>query len=594
MSTIGNIGPFDDSVEDYTNYLSRVELFFVANSVADDKKVATFLTLAGAKIYALAKRLLSPTNPAEATYDALTKALKDHFKPKTIIIFERYKFYSRRQKNGESIADFVAGIKSLAHSCSFGDQLSDMLRDRFVMGLNNEQTQHALLAESDLTFQRALEVATAREAAYHDAQAMGNQFVNKLFTETAHKSKPNSQPKPKTNTNYKQQHSSSKNKPKSPCTGCGGNHWKNDCPFKDKECYKCKMIGHIQKMCRTPKKFSSKTNVNYTNPTNITTNESGCDSYDYLFNVTGQRSPPITLNLLLINNNVEFEVDTGATKTIISRYTYETVWKKSRPKLLKSTVHLKVYGGSSLRVAGEINVNVQLPAANTKCKHNIVVTEDCGPSLLCRDLLQALQITEVKLSSINKVSSSYSHLLTDFPDLFSPGLGCLTGCTISIDVDTTISPKYCKPRNIPYALRDKVDKELQRLTEENIISPVTFSPWAAAIVPVLKPNGSIRICGDYKLTVNRAARLDTYPIPKLEDLFSKLAGSSLFTKLDMSQAYAQLMLDDASKPYTVINTYRSLFAYNRLCFGNLLSTGDIPAHDGAAAERHTWRMLLSG
>ena len=556
MSTIGNIDPFDDSVEDFTNYLSRVELFFVTNSVANDKKVATFLTLAGAKIYALAKSLLSPTNPAEATYDALTKALKDHFKPKTIIIFERYKFYSRRQKNGESIGDFVAGIKSLAQSCSFGDQLSDMLRDRFVMGLNNEQTQHALLAESDLTFQRALEVATAREAAYHDAQAMGNQFVNKLSTETAtnskSKAKPNSQPK--TNTNYKQQHSSSNNKPKSPCTGCGGNHWKNDCLFKDKECYKCKRIAHIQKMCRTPKKLNSKTNVNYTSPTNatnITTKESGCDSYDYLFNVTGQRSPPITLKLLLNNKNVEFDkgllvvfsmlVDTGATKTIISRYTYETVWKKSRPKLLKSTVHLKVYGGSSLRVAGEINVNVQLPASKTKCKHNIVVTEDRGPSLLGRGLLQALQITEVKLNSINKVSSSYSHLLTDFPDLFSPGFGCLTGCTISIDVDTTISPLYCKPRNVPYALRDKDNKELQRLTEENIISPVTFSPWAAAIVPVLKPNGSIRICGDYKLTVNRAARLDTYPIPKLEDLFSKIAGSSLFTKLDMSQAYAQLM-----------------------------------------------------
>ena len=144
--------------------------------------------------------------------------MKDHFKPKTIIIFERYKFYSRHQKNGESIADFVAGIKSLAHSCSFGDQLSDMLRDRFVMGLNNEQTQHALLAESDLTFQRALEVATAREAAYHDAQAMGNQFVNKLSTNNKSETKSNSQPKPKTNTNYNQQHSSSKNKPKSPCT----------------------------------------------------------------------------------------------------------------------------------------------------------------------------------------------------------------------------------------------------------------------------------------------------------------------------------------------------------------------------------------
>jgi hypothetical protein len=83
---------------------------------------------------------------------------------------------------------------------------------------------------------------------------------------------------------------------------------------------------------------------------------------------------------------------------------------------------------------------------------------------------------------------------------------------------------------------------------------------------VLKQDHSVRICGDYKLTIYRAARLDTYPIPKIEDLFSRLAGGTIFTKLDMSQAYAQLQLDEESKPYTVINTHRGLFAYNRLSF----------------------------
>ena len=84
---------------------------------------------------------------------------------------------------------------------------------------------------------------------------------------------------------------------------------------------------------------------------------------------------------------------------------------------------------------------------------------------------------------------------------------------------------------------------------------------------MLKPNGSVRICSDYKLTLNRALALDTYPIPRLEDLLSSLAGAKHFSKLDMSQAYAQLKLERQSKHYTTINTHRGLFQYSCLPFG---------------------------
>ena len=110
--------------------------------------------------------------------------------------------------------------------------------------------------------------------------------------------------------------------------------------------------------------------------------------------------------------------------------------------------------------------------------------------------------------------------------------------------------------------------ELQNLEKQKIIEPVQFSHWAAPIVPIVKADGhSIRICGDYKTTVNRAAKLDKYPIPRIEDLYAQLSGGKTFSKLDMSQAYLQLPLDEASKEYTVINTHRGLFRYNRLPFG---------------------------
>ena len=105
------------------------------------------------------------------------------------------------------------------------------------------------------------------------------------------------------------------------------------------------------------------------------------------------------------------------------------------------------------------------------------------------------------------------------------------------------------------------------MNEDECISPIASCSWAAPIVPVLKPDESVRICGDYRLAVNRAIKLDRYPLPKPEELFSALAGGKVFSKIDLSQAYAQLCLDESSKKYTTINTHRGLFCYSRLPYG---------------------------
>ena len=107
----------------------------------------------------------------------------------------------------------------------------------------------------------------------------------------------------------------------------------------------------------------------------------------------------------------------------------------------------------------------------------------------------------------------------------------------------------------------------KRLQHEGIIKPVQFAKWAAPVVPILKPDGSVRLCGDFKQTINRYSQLDKYPIPRIEDLYAKLAGGPLFTKLDTSHAYLQLWLDEDSQRFATINTLKGLFQYKRLPFG---------------------------
>ncbi|XP_045105807.1 uncharacterized protein K02A2.6-like [Portunus trituberculatus] len=80
-------------------------------------------------------------------------------------------------------------------------------------------------------------------------------------------------------------------------------------------------------------------------------------------------------------------------------------------------------------------------------------------------------------------------------------------------------------------------------------------------------DNDVRLCGDYKLTVNKAILPDVYPLPTPEDLFSSLRGGIIFTKLDLSHAYNQLVLNDEAKQYLTINTHKGLFRCNRLSFG---------------------------
>ena len=579
MAHVGSISNFDESVEDFDSYCSRIEFYFVANSIKEDKKKAVFVTLLGPKVFSLLQNLISPKTPHDCSYNELVTTLKQHYKPKVVIVYERFKFHTRRQGQGETISDFVAGLKSSARTCDFGDMLDDMLRDRFVVGLLSEDTQRILLTEPDLTFNRAVTVAAARETAESEVREMGRKDfnVNAIQQKSTNFNKSKNVP------------SSTKPKPFKPCYGCGRQHWRKDCPFLNVECFQCHKKGHIKKMCKnfssgnSPQKVQMKRSNSSSQDNHLQRTKSLHTAFveadnsqagksmrdwevyeDFIFQVSSSKPcvDPLVRDVYINGFAIKMEIDTGAARSLMCRAAYDNVPKGYLPDIKQSTVVLHAYGGSPLSVLGEIEVNVSLTAAGPLKVVKIVVVEGTGPCLMGRDLLSALDVQEISINSLSSLD-----VKKKFPDLFAPGLGCYQGHKFSICVDPNVSPKYCSSRSLPYALKPKVEAELIRLEAEGIIVPIEHSEWAAAIVPVLKPDGSVRICGDYKLTVNRAVKLDAYPIPRMEDLFTSLSGGCYFTKLDMSQAYSQLPLDEESQKYTVINTHKGLFQYTRLPFG---------------------------
>lgn len=278
--------------------------------------------------------------------------------------------------------------------------------------------------------------------------------------------------------------------------------------------------------------------------------------------------PPIQRSVIINGTEVHFEVDTGCSVTVLSHKQYVQLRDLAvMPKLETCPIRLKTYTGEKLRVEGMVRVTVT--HRNVSKMLPVIVVAGSGPNLLGRSWLQdlAMEVHTVHQVEATNNNNGLVQVLMKHEAVFKEELGTLKGVKAVIHVDPEAKPKFFKPRSVPYAVRPLVDAELDRLLEAKIIEPVTHSEWAAPIVPILKPGGGVRICGDYKVTVNQASSVEQYPLPRVEDLFAKLSGGDQFSKLDMSHAYLQVVLDEGSKPYVTVNTQRGLYTYNRLPFG---------------------------
>ena len=561
----GRLQEFKPETDSIKAYLERVSLYFAANEVADGKKVPILLSSIGAPIYALLSDLLAPASPGDKSLDDISAALRTHFEPKRSVITERFHFHKRDQAAGESIADFDAALRKLAVHCQFGDNLQETLRDRFVCGLRHEAIQRRLLSESTLTYSKALEVARGMECADKDT---------KSFKSTDPLIKTIGAPPQKSTDRARN------------CYRCGrSNHTPANCKFKDARCLKCKKIGHIAPVCQSPRAEprprqpkqadTPRKQADYQRKKHRTHNvqpdegqssdEPDSSDGDFkLHRVDKQSSDPINVTLWLNGQKLSMEVDTGATFSVISEATRQKVFPNET--LHHSDLVLRTYTDEAMKVKGTLNMRVKYRDQREKLV--LVVVEGNGPSLLGRNWLRYIRLDWNNIFSVRRAKMQPLHsLLQRHQPLFSKELGKIHPFTASLHIKPDATPRFFKPRPVPFAIKDAISQELKRLKQQGTISPVTHSQWATPIVPVPKKDGKFRICGDYKVTVNQVLTVEEYPLPTPEELFSTLSGGKIFSKLDLSQAYLQLPVNEESKPYLTINTHQGLFVYNRLPFG---------------------------
>ncbi|XP_030286082.1 uncharacterized protein K02A2.6-like [Sparus aurata] len=265
--------------------------------------------------------------------------------------------------------------------------------------------------------------------------------------------------------------------------------------------------------------------------------------------------------------NIPMQLDTGACVSLVSEIIYER--SLAHLPLCPGKIPLSTFSGEPIPVLGKVMVNVKYKQQAARVP--LVVVKGDRPALLGRNWLKHLKLNWKEILQVKAAGDAtdpeVAVILQRHKEVFEEGPSTIREFKASIKMRPEAQPIFKKANPVPYALKEAVEKELDRLETMGIISKTDKSEWAAPIVTVPKADKSIRICGNYKVNINQCVEEETYPLPNTEDLFATLAGGKLFTKLDLSHAYQQLELDKDSEKYLTVNTHRGLYTYHRLSYG---------------------------
>ena len=194
---------------------------------------------------------------------------------------------------------------------------------------------------------------------------------------------------------------------------------------------------------------------------------------------------------------------------------------------------LKTY--TSQKILGKFHVNVMYEDQEKVL--TLVVIKGSSSSLIDRNWMTRIRFNWSVIRSVIR-SSTYHHeldfLLEKYKSVFNDPLGTMKNFTAKLELKDNAKPKFFRPHPVPFALKDSIDQGLDRLGNADIITKVRYSDWAAFIVVVPKKDEKLRICGEYKVTLNPSLEVDKYPLPKPENLFATLSGGKVFLKIDLS------------------------------------------------------------
>lgn len=589
--------------EQWKNWKQRFEIYCDANDIkkqTETKQIAIFLNLIGD--YGLEVFNSLNIDRKSTTIENVLNHFDKKFNPQSNITVERYNFFTRLQQQDESLDNYVTILNNLAKSCEFNNLKDSLVKDMFVIGINNSKIRETLLQQEKLTLEDALKIAKSME--------LSQERSTKITKSQSHQSSENmssvqqvskinhrGRSKSRNNFNNYRQRSKSNNRnnnqnsvkrcensvSKKPCTRCGQVHIYK-CPAEGRTCKICKKQNHFANYCFFNKDRRDKSQQQKSSVSCINYDESSCNDNYFIINgltdnnkICNNRNDEWKINVNLNNIWTKCQIDTGADTNVISKDTLNSIMTQTNRKIHIQRTNNKIFSFSGEIVPNLGSCMLQCEFENgLKTKIYFIVVDCKCQTILgwktCEKLGIVKRIYKIQNNlqldcdrSVQSVVSKYSHTFE--------GIGCLPN-EVHLDIDETVKPKVCPIRRIPFSLQNRLKSELENMEKMKIIEKVTKpTKWVNSIVLVEKPNGSLRVCLDPR-NLNVAIRRPHYPYPTFNDLRSQVTSSKIFSKLDASSGYWTIKLDEESSDLCTFNTPFGRYKFLRLPYG-INSSGEI-------------------
>ena len=558
------------------------------------------------------------------TFKDMVKIFTDHFKQATNQTLANYRFRKLTQEDSESFESFCIRIKRESKNCNFkcGDNctvINVMIKDQVLFGTRDADIRKTALKEDwDL-------VTLIKKGRAMEASDMGAAIIKKEPPEEVKRTRPGKYSKKSSlyksgNSSWKKDvpsTSSKHGKPHHQCKTCSNPRCEGDkkCRGRNGTCFACQRSGHFMGAEVCKKKKHKKMSRRVDHGSSSSESEGQSSEYDQgstqpdstsdddeqqeeseektremrrvfsrlstIRRIGGRRyantrrtKSRYTVKVIIKETKTAVFCDTGADICIMSK----TTARKLKLDVLPTAMVIRPYGSKSQKCKGETCCTIMFNKNVANAKFYILDAD--VETLISGAVSEELGIIKVNPAGTSNVlrtpgiSKMKSKILTKFPSIFK-GTGTLRDHKVKFYIDEDVPPVYQPARPIPFHLRTKMDRELEKMENEDVIEEHHGpAPWVSNVVLTPKDDGGIRVTIDMR-QANKAIRKTNLPIPRPEEISSQLAGYKVFSKLDFASAFHQLEIDEESRILTVFHANGRLMRYKRLTMGTAPASGEL-------------------
>lgn len=601
-SLVANIRPpqplniHGDRVEEWQLFEQQFDWYAAATSLAaqpENIQIAVFMSTLGSE--AVKEYNSLKLSPAESQkLDSIKSALRSRFAPTRNFRFERYLFNKITQSSEEKFDSFLTRVMSRAKKCNFGDLLDDLIVDRIIFGIKDDQLRTKLLDIDPLSLFKTTTLCRSAESCKEQSQVVtaDSQLQSTTTSSVAAIKTPT------------QQNQSSQQPRSYPCRNCGTSHAYRQCPAFGKSCSSCGKVNHFAAQCRARNSPNINPSRKPMNPTTSTTNpkptssltkkvaELNVDDEDHTSNAdlyvnavyadSTNLSDTLYVNsvsvfsvdatvetdedwfevLVVADEKVRVKLDSGAQCNVLPLKSVQKMALVIQPSRIR---RIASYSDTSFKmpVLGEVLVPAQFESRPNREFHLtfLVVSENVAPILGRKSC--------VACGFIKRIHSVQTQSWDDIRQLFQTlftGLGFVPAFPYdAVLVDNpqlTIYPA----RRIPFNLLAPVKTELDLMETLKVIRPITEPTPAVSPMVLIRKNGKIRIGLDPS-NINKNLKRHHYPLKTVEEIAAKVSGSKFFTVLDCYKGYWQIPLTEKTQKLLTFSTPWGRYSCLRLPYG---------------------------